>query len=83
MVRRSTIKAEAFRYPFITAVLVLRFFSGRKVHWGGTVITTVSAGGVIRRVGSRWGCLGSRWVGIIGAAREGSIGSDSVVELYA
>jgi hypothetical protein len=82
MVRRSAIKAEAFGHPFITAALVLRFFGGGEVHWGGAVIATVGAGGVARRVGSGRGCLGHGRVGIIGVAREVGVGSDSVVEFH-
>jgi hypothetical protein len=82
IVRRSTIKAEAFGHPFITAALVLRFFGGGEVHWGGALIAAVGAGGVARRAGSGWGCLGGGQVGIIGVAREVGMGSDSVVEFY-
>jgi hypothetical protein len=63
-------------------VLVLRFFGSRKVHWGGAIIATVGAGGVARHEGSRWGCLGGGRVGIIRAASEGSMGSDSVVRFH-
>jgi hypothetical protein len=82
MVRRSTIKVEAFGYLFIMVALVLQFFGHGKVHWGRTIITTISAGGVAHHVGNRWGCLGSRQVGIIRAVREGSVGLDSVVEFH-
>jgi hypothetical protein len=66
MVRQSTIKAEAFGHPFVTAALVLRLFGSGKVHWGGAVIAAVSAGGVARRAGSGWGFLRGGWVGIMG-----------------
>jgi hypothetical protein len=82
MVHRSTIKAEAFGHPFIMAALVLRFFGGGKVHWGGAIIATLGAGGVAHCVGSGWGCLGSGRVGIIRAAREGGMGLDPVVKVY-
>jgi hypothetical protein len=82
MVRRSRIKAEAFGHLFIMAALVLRFFSGREVHWGGAIIAAVGAGGVARHVGSRWGYLGSGQVGPIWAAREVGMGSYLVVEFH-
>jgi hypothetical protein len=62
--------------------LVLWCFGGRKVHLGGTVITTISDGGVTRRMGSRRSCLGSGWVAIIGVVRKGSVGLDSVVKFH-
>jgi hypothetical protein len=64
------------------AALVLRFFGSGEVHWGGAIIAAVSAGGVARRAGSGRGCLGGGRVGIIGAAREVGVGSDSVVEFH-
>jgi hypothetical protein len=82
MVRRSTIKAEAFGHPFVTAALVLQFFGSGEVHWGGAIIAAVGAGGVARHVGSGQGCLGGGRVGIIGAVREVGVGSDSVVEFH-
>jgi hypothetical protein len=82
MVRRSTIKAEAFGHPFVMAALVLRFSGSGEVHWGRAVIAAVGAGGVACRVGSGRGCLGCGWVGIIGAAREVGVGSDLVVEFH-
>jgi hypothetical protein len=48
------------------AALVLQFFGGGDVHWGGAIIAAVSAGGVAHCVGSRWGCLGGGWVGLLG-----------------
>jgi hypothetical protein len=56
----STIKAEAFGHPFVMAALVLRSFGAGNIHWGRTVITTVSAGTVPQCVGSKCACLGSR-----------------------
>jgi hypothetical protein len=82
MVRRSTIKAEAFGHPFVIMALVLRFFGGGEVHWCGAVIATVSASRVARHAGSGWSCLGSGQVGIIGVAREVGMGSDSVIEFH-
>jgi hypothetical protein len=82
MVRRSAIKAEAFGYPFVMAALVLRFFGGGEVHWGGAVIAAVSAGRVARHAWSGRGCLGGGRVGIIGVAREVGMRSDSVVEFH-
>jgi hypothetical protein len=83
MVHRSTVKAEAFCHPFIMAVLVLRFFGSGKVHWGGAIITIVSASGVTHGVGSGRGCLSGGRVGINRAARVGGVGSDSVIEFHA
>jgi hypothetical protein len=83
IVYRSRIKAEAFGHPFIMLALVLQFFGSGKVHWGVTIISTVGAGRVTRCVGSRWGCLGGRWVGIVAATTEGSIGWDAIVEFHA
>jgi hypothetical protein len=82
MVYRSRIKAEAFGYLFIMAALVLPFFSGREVHWGGAIIAAVSAAGVAHHVGSRLGYLGSGEVGLIWVAREVGMGSYLVVKLY-
>jgi hypothetical protein len=61
---------------------VLRFFSGREVHWGSAIIAAVSTGGVARCAGAGWGYLSGSWVGIMGVAREVSMGSDSVVEFH-
>jgi hypothetical protein len=83
IVRQSTIKAEAFGYPFIMVVLVLQPFGSRKVYWGRAIIATVCTSVVAHCVGSRWGCLGGSQVGIIRAVREGSIGLDLVVTFYA
>jgi hypothetical protein len=83
MVRRSTVKAEAFGHPFVTAALVLRFFGSGEVHWCGAVIAAVGAGGMARRAGSGRSCFGGGRVGIIRAVREVGVGSDSVVEFHA
>jgi hypothetical protein len=64
-------------------VLVLRFFGRGKVHWYGTIITTVGASRVTPHVGSRQGCLGGGQVEIIGAVREGGVGLDLVVKFHA
>jgi hypothetical protein len=82
MVRRSTIKAEAFGHPFVMAALVLRCFGGGEVYWGRAVIAAVSAGGVARHAGSRWGCFGGGQLGIIGVGREVGVGLDSVVKFH-
>jgi hypothetical protein len=62
--------------------LVLQCFGSGKVHWGGAIIAAVSASGVACHVGSRQGCLGGSRVGIIMAAREVGMASDSVVEFH-
>jgi hypothetical protein len=82
MVCQCTIEAEAFGHAFVMVVLVLQFFHSGEVHSGRAIIAIVSAGRVAHHVGSRWGCLGSGWVGIIGVARVVGIGSDLVVEFY-
>jgi hypothetical protein len=64
------------------AALVLRFLGGGKVYWGGAIITTLGAGGVTHHAGSGWGFLSGGRVGIIGVARESSVGSDSVVKFH-
>jgi hypothetical protein len=64
------------------AALVLQIFGSGEVHWGGAIIAAVSAGGVTRRAGSRWGCLGGGQVGIIGVVREVGMGSDLVVKFH-
>jgi hypothetical protein len=82
MVRRSTIKAEAFGHLFVTAALVVRFLGSGEVHRCMAIIATVGPGGVARRVGGGRGCLGGGQVGIIGAAREVGMGSDLVIEFH-
>jgi hypothetical protein len=83
MVRRSTVKAEAFGHSFVMAVLVLRFFGSGEVHWCRAIITAVGTGGVARRVRSGQSCFGSGRVGIIRAVREVGVGSDSVIKFHA
>jgi hypothetical protein len=83
MVCQFTIKVEAIGHPFVMAALVLQCFGSGKVHCHGTIITTVGASGVTRCVRSEWGCLGSGWMAIVGVARDGSMGSDLVVEFHA
>jgi hypothetical protein len=82
MVHQSTTKVEAFCHLFIMVALVLRFFGAREVHWGTVIITTVATSGVTQNTGSGWSYLGGGWVGLIGAARKGSMGSDLVVKFY-
>jgi hypothetical protein len=82
MVCQSTMKAEAFGYPFIMAALVLQFFGSGEVYQGRAIIAAVGAGGVAHHVGGRRGCLGGGQVGIVRVVREVGMGLDSVIEFH-